>query len=283
MEAMDQPAGVDILLVEDNPDHAEFTRKTLAADKSVRRVFWVKDGEEALDFLHHRNQWSNPASAPRPGLILLDIHLPKLNGHEVLRVVKSDAAFRSIPVVMLTTSDRKEEIDATYSVGANSFVTKPVDFREFVEHIRLLKRYWTLASQLPASEHAQGRAPKETAEPHVLVIQENADSRAMMQKAVEHAGMRATAVASASEALAIAESTALDLVITDVSLTRGEHDGVWLLNRLLERSPDLPIVAVALHEDRPHELVEMGFAGVVFKPVAAVKDLVAIARGVMRR
>ncbi|MBM3220546.1 MAG: response regulator [Candidatus Rokubacteria bacterium] len=280
---MDQPAGVDILLVEDNPDHAEFTRKTLAADKGVRRVFWVKDGEEALDFLHHRNQWSNPASAPRPGLILLDIHLPKLNGHEVLRVVKSDAAFRSIPVVMLTTSDRKEEIDATYSVGANSFVTKPVDFREFVEHIRLLKRYWTLASQLPASEHAQGRAPKETAEPHVLVIQENADSRAMMQKAVEHAGMRATAVASASEALAIAESTALDLVITDVSLTRGEHDGVWLLNRLLERSPDLPIVAVASHEDRPHELVEMGFAGVVFKPVAAVKDLVAIARGVMRR
>ena len=279
---MDHSAGVDILLVEDNPDHAEFTQRALAGDKGVRKVYWVKDGQEALDFLHHRNRWADAASAPRPGLILLDIHLPKINGHQVLRTVKSDAAFRTIPVVMLTTSDQKHEIAETYGAGANSFVTKPVNFAQFVEHIKLLKQYWTGASQLPTSEPA-GDAPRASAAPHVLIIEEHEASRTMMRQAVETAGMRVTVVTSPQDALKVAESAAVDLVITDVSLTHGDQDGVWLLNRLLERSPDLPVLAVAAHAERAHELVEMGFASVVFRPGAVVEDLVAIARGVMRR
>jgi len=137
---------VSILLVEDNQDHAELTLKALANGNSV---FWVKDGEEALDFLQRRRRFTDPAAAPRPGLILLDIHLPKVDGHEVLRQIKSDEALRSIPVVMLTTSDRDEEVAATYGAGANSFVTKPVRFADFVERIKAVKLYWVLTNRLP--------------------------------------------------------------------------------------------------------------------------------------
>ena len=139
---MDRIGRVDILLVEDNPDHADFTLRALKQDTGVR-AHWVKDGEEALDFLQR--------SAPRPALILLDIHLPKLNGHGVLRHVKSDDAFRSIPVVMLTTSEHPDEMDAAYDGGANSFVTKSVQPGAFVEQVKTLKEYWTRTCELPAA------------------------------------------------------------------------------------------------------------------------------------
>ena len=148
---MDARRGINILLVEDNPDHAELTLKALENGNMLNRVFWVKDGEEALDFLQHHRRWADAAAAPRPGLILLDIKLPKLDGYEVLRRVKGDESLRTIPVVMLTTSDRDDEVDASYRAGANSFVTKPVKFSEFVERIRMVKLYWILTSQLPGA------------------------------------------------------------------------------------------------------------------------------------
>jgi CheY-like chemotaxis protein len=146
---MDERRDVNILLVEDNPDHAELTLKALENGNLETRVFWVKDGEEALDFLQHRRRWVDPAATPRPGLILLDIHLPKVDGHEVLRQIKSDEALRSIPVVMLTTSDRDEEVTAAYRAGANSFVTKPVRFAEYVERIKAVKLYWMQTNRPP--------------------------------------------------------------------------------------------------------------------------------------
>ena len=146
---MDAHRDVNILLVEDNPDHAELTLKALENGNLMNQVFWVKDGEEALDFLQHRRRFTDPAAAPRPGLILLDIKLPKVDGHEVLRQIKSDETLRSIPVVMLTTSDRDEEVAASYRAGANSFVTKPVRFAEFVERIKAVKLYWVLTNRLP--------------------------------------------------------------------------------------------------------------------------------------
>jgi CheY-like chemotaxis protein len=140
---------VCILLVEDNEDHAELTLKALENGNLLNRVFWVKDGEEALDFLTHKKQWADQTAAPRPGLVLLDIKLPKIDGHEVLRRIKSDDSLRTIPIVMLSTSDRKEEVEACYRAGANGFVTKPVKFAAFVECIKAVKLYWMLANRLP--------------------------------------------------------------------------------------------------------------------------------------
>lgn len=148
---MARSANVDILLVEDNPDHAHFTLKALNDEAGGTRTHWVKDGEEALDFLHRRRQWADAAAAPRPSVILLDINLPKLNGHEVLRQLKTDEDLRLIPVVMLTTSDREDEVAAAYRGGANSYVTKPAKFGEFIDRVKALKQYWTLTSRIPAA------------------------------------------------------------------------------------------------------------------------------------
>jgi CheY-like chemotaxis protein len=137
---------VSILLVEDNQDHAELTLKAL---DSGNQVVWVKDGEEALDYLQRRGRFATNGTAPRPGLILLDVNLPKVSGHEVLKRIKADDGLRSIPVVMLTTSDRDEEVVASYRSGVNSFVTKPVRFSDFVERIKALKGYWVVTNRLP--------------------------------------------------------------------------------------------------------------------------------------
>lgn len=141
--------GVTILLVEDNPDHAELTLRALREGNLLNELFWVKNGEEALDFLHRRGPYGNGASAPRPGLVLLDIKLPKVDGLEVLRRIKGDAELRSIPVVMLTTSEEDHEVTESYKTGANSFVSKPVRFSEFVEKIKALKLYWVVTNRLP--------------------------------------------------------------------------------------------------------------------------------------
>lgn len=141
--------GVTILLVEDNPDHAELTLRALREGNLLNELFWVKSGEEALDFLQRRGPYGNGASAPRPGLVLLDIKLPKVDGLEVLRRIKGDAELRSIPVVMLTTSEEDHEVTESYKTGANSFVSKPVRFADFVEKIKALKLYWVVTNRLP--------------------------------------------------------------------------------------------------------------------------------------
>ena len=151
---MDRNQEMNILLVEDNPDHAELTMRALESGNLPNQVAWVKDGEEAVDFLFRRGRYADPAASPRPGLILLDMKLPKLDGHEVLRRIKADESLRSIPVVMLTTSGRQDEIAESYRAGANSFVTKPVRFSDFVERVRTVKLYWVLTNRLPEALEA---------------------------------------------------------------------------------------------------------------------------------
>lgn len=149
---MTQPRAVTILLVEDNPDHAELTLRALKNGNVLNEVFWVKDGAEALDFLEHRGPYADPDTAPRPGLILLDLNLPKVDGHEVLRRIKTDDTLRTIPVVMLTTSARDDEVSECYKAGANSYICKPVQFPEFMERVRTIKLYWLLTNLLPESK-----------------------------------------------------------------------------------------------------------------------------------
>lgn len=137
---------IDILLVEDNPDHVELTVKALQDNNVLNEVHVVTNGEEALDFLCQRGAY---ADARRPGLILLDIKLPRVNGIEVLRRIKTDPELKSIPVVMLTTSAGEREMVESYNYGANSYIVKPVDFEQFVKVIRDLKLYWTVINSLP--------------------------------------------------------------------------------------------------------------------------------------
>jgi CheY-like chemotaxis protein len=151
MSAFDKRPGsrqiATILLVEDNPDHAEVAIKALQKDTDTIEVLLAKDGEEALDLLARRGPDGMPA--PRIALILLDIHLPKITGHEVLRRIKADPELRSIPVVMLTTSGRSDDVDASYEAGANSYVEKPVSFWDFLERVNAVKEYWLKTNALP--------------------------------------------------------------------------------------------------------------------------------------
>jgi CheY-like chemotaxis protein len=140
---------IDVLLIEDNADHAILTMRALKEGNMLNEIFWVKDGQDALDFLYQRERYATEARAPRPGLILLDIRLPKVDGHEVLRQIKADPSLRAIPVIMLTTSERDDEITACYGNGANSYVSKPVRFTDFVETVKSLKLYWVMVNRLP--------------------------------------------------------------------------------------------------------------------------------------
>ena len=136
-----------VLLVEDNPDHALFALKALRGGPPAAKVVWAKDGEEALALLDRTNH----ATEAAPELILLDIHLPKVDGHQVLRRVKEDERLRAIPVIMLTTSESLEDLEASYSAGANSYVAKPLAHGDFVAHIRSLKQYWLVVNTMPAA------------------------------------------------------------------------------------------------------------------------------------
>ena len=135
---------IKILLVEDNPDDITITQKALSEAKVANELYIVRDGQEALDFLQHQGAYRDPASSPKPGLILLDINMPKLNGHEVLARIKGDPGLKRIPVIMLTVSKRDEDVVKSYENGCNSFLQKPVEFDKFVQLIKQVGLYWAV-------------------------------------------------------------------------------------------------------------------------------------------
>ncbi len=137
---------VEVLLVEDNPHDAELTLRALKRHRPDRTVFVAKDGAEALEFL-----FSSPNSQAgyRPKVILLDLKLPKVDGLEVLRKIKSDERTRTIPVVVLTSSREDQDILESYALGVNSYVVKPVDFDQFLQSVSELGLYWLLLNELP--------------------------------------------------------------------------------------------------------------------------------------
>ncbi len=144
-----KPRAAVILLVEDDPEDQKLTERALRASKLRNRVFIVDDGEQALDYLYRRGEFSAPKKAPRPDLILLDLNMPKLDGRAVLSRIKQDPDLRTIPVVVLTTSSQEEDILRSYELGVNSYVTKPVQMDGFMKAIRELERYWFELVVLP--------------------------------------------------------------------------------------------------------------------------------------
>ena len=145
---MEEKKRIDILLVEDDENDILITKRAFTKHNLSNRLYVVRDGEEALDFIYHRGEFTSEDSAPRPGLILLDINMPKMNGIEVLRNLKSDPAYKTIPVVMLTTSKRDQDKIESYNLGVNSYIIKPVDFNKFVDAIATINLYWEL-NELP--------------------------------------------------------------------------------------------------------------------------------------
>ncbi|HZU98803.1 MAG TPA: response regulator [Planctomycetota bacterium] len=135
-----------ILLVEDNEDDVLITKRAFSKGGLANVLSVVRDGDEALDFVFRRGRFAN---APRPGLILLDLNLPRVDGFTVLKALKSDPDIRSIPVIVLTTSKRDEDVLRSYSFHANSYIEKPVEFERFVEVLRTFKSYWNETATLP--------------------------------------------------------------------------------------------------------------------------------------
>lgn len=141
-------SSAEILLTEDNPDHVELTLHTFKKYNLTTRIQVVRDGAEALEFIFCTGAYHHRPIGDHPKLILLDLKLPKVNGLEVLRRVKSDPHTRNIPVVVFTSSRDERDIVESYQRGANSYIVKPVDFEQFMETIRQLGLYWVVLNQL---------------------------------------------------------------------------------------------------------------------------------------
>ncbi len=140
--------GVEILLVEDNPNDIELALDALRVEKLANHIQVVRDGAEALDFLFHTGSYANRHYG-NPKLILLDLKLPKVNGLEVLKRIRSDPNTKAIPVVMLTSSHEERDLVESYNLGVNSYIVKPVDFEQFTDAVRQIGFYWLLLNQLP--------------------------------------------------------------------------------------------------------------------------------------
>jgi len=146
-----------ILLVEDEPAHAEAVRRVLSRSRIAIRFKHVSDGQAALDYLLRRKEYSMPELSPRPGLILLDLHLPKVSGMEVLKAIKTNAGLSNIPVVMLTTSAAESDVAKAYQFNANSYLVKPADFVQFGDLIEALGYYWMSWNQNPLCGNGEVR------------------------------------------------------------------------------------------------------------------------------
>jgi CheY-like chemotaxis protein len=140
---------LEILLVEDNPDHVYLTLESLKRSGLTNEVTVLEDGQEALDYLYRKGRYDDDEKYPMPELILLDIKLPKKSGLDVLKVIKEDEKLKDIPTIILTTSKRDEDIAASYHYGANSYVMKPVDSQGFMSAIKDLQLYWCVTNTLP--------------------------------------------------------------------------------------------------------------------------------------
>jgi len=149
--------GTEILLVEDNPEDVEITLRAFQKYHLTNKIHVVRDGEEALECLFSTGRYAERSLCSNTRLILLDLKLPKVDGIEVLQRCKSDPRTKNIPVVVLTSSREERDLIDSYNLGVNSYVVKPVDFRQFTEAIRQLGLYWMLMNQLPSEMSGKGK------------------------------------------------------------------------------------------------------------------------------
>ncbi len=155
---MEKPKeSVVILMADDDEDDCLMAREALEEARICNELRFVKDGEELMDYLRREGRYADPSSSPRPGLILLDLNMPRKDGREALKEIKTDPDLRRIPVVVLTTSKAEEDILKTYDLGVNSFITKPVTFEGLVQVMKTLAEYWLEIVSIP--QDVQGDIP----------------------------------------------------------------------------------------------------------------------------
>lgn len=143
------PKHITILMADDDQDDCLLVKEAFVENKLKNDLRFVEDGEALMDYLYRRGKFANPDAAPRPGLILLDLNMPRKDGREALREIKSHTDFRHIPIIILTTSHEPDDILRSYRVGANSFITKPVSFEGLRDLIQHLGKYWLEIVELP--------------------------------------------------------------------------------------------------------------------------------------
>lgn len=140
---------ITVLMAEDDPEDRMLTKEAFQEARLANELRFVEDGEELMDYLRGEGKYAQPDSAPRPGLILLDLNMPKKDGREALKEIKSDHELRQIPITVLTTSEAEEDIYRSYDMGVNSYITKPVTFEGLVDVMKTLKKYWFEIVELP--------------------------------------------------------------------------------------------------------------------------------------
>ncbi len=149
MKNQNPKSQVPILIADDDIDDCQMIREALIESRLLNQLHFVQDGEELMNYLRHEGKFEDRNNFPLPGLILLDLNMPRMDGREALKAIKSDATLRQIPVVVLTTSQAEEDVFRTYNLGVNSFITKPVAFEALVQIMRDLGRYWFEIVELP--------------------------------------------------------------------------------------------------------------------------------------
>ena len=140
---------LNILIAEDDEDYYLLTKEALQQVQLSDNIRWVKDGEEAMDYLLRQGLYTNPLDSPRPDIILLDLNMPKKDGREVLKEMKANPELGSIPVIVLTTSREERDVIQSYQTGVNSFIRKPLSYNRLVEILKVFRQYWLETVELP--------------------------------------------------------------------------------------------------------------------------------------
>lgn len=148
---MNSKRSITLLMADDDADDRLLTKDALQESRVVNDLRFVEDGQELMDYLRCQGRYADPESCPRPGLILLDLNMPRKDGRTALQEIKSDPDLRRIPVIIMTTSQAEEDIFRSYDLGANSFITKPVTFERLVDLMKTLGKYWIEIVELPDS------------------------------------------------------------------------------------------------------------------------------------
>jgi CheY-like chemotaxis protein len=143
---------ITILMADDDADDRRLTQEALEEGRLINEVKFVDDGEQLMDYLRRQGRFAPPVEAPRPGLILLDLNMPRKDGRTVLKEIKSDPDLRQIPVVVLTTSKADEDVYKSYDLGVNSYIVKPVTFEALVDILQTLEKYWFEIVELPPNK-----------------------------------------------------------------------------------------------------------------------------------